>query len=135
MASIAAVMNDAPSPLDGTSFDPYGQLLRMLLPRAHSIVIYDRLGVSVWASENDDLELQRHQSEQGLMRHVRQLHTGVCDHAHRLLQRLDALRRSGGRVSHDLARGPAKLAGLAGQELLLLTHELFDFVDHCRHLR
>jgi diguanylate cyclase (GGDEF)-like protein len=62
MASMAAVMTDAPAPLDGTSFDPYGQLLKMLLPRSNSIVIYDRLGVSVWASENDDLELQ------GLMR-------------------------------------------------------------------
>jgi diguanylate cyclase (GGDEF)-like protein len=58
MASNAAVMNVAPAPLDGTSFDPYGQLLKMMLPRAHSIVIYDRLGVSVWASENDDIELQ-----------------------------------------------------------------------------
>jgi diguanylate cyclase (GGDEF)-like protein len=57
MASIAAVMTDAPAPLDGTSFDPYGQLLKMLLPRANSIVIYDRLGVSLWASENDDAEL------------------------------------------------------------------------------
>ena len=55
---MAAVMTDAPAPLDGTSFDPYGQLLKMLLPRANSIVIYDRLGVSLWASENDDAELQ-----------------------------------------------------------------------------
>ena len=51
MASMAAVMTDAPAPLDGTSLDPYGQLLKMLLPRANSIVIYDRLGVSLWASE------------------------------------------------------------------------------------
>jgi len=57
MASKAAVMTDAPAPLDGTSFDPYGQLLKMLLPRANSIVIYDRLGVSLWASENEDVEL------------------------------------------------------------------------------
>ncbi len=59
MASNAEQFSDAPAPLSGTSLDPYGQLLKMLLPRAHSIVVYDRLGVPVWASEdNDDIELQ-----------------------------------------------------------------------------
>ena len=59
MASTAELPSDAPAPLNGTSLDPYGQLLKMLLPRAHSIVVYDDLGVTVWASEdNDDIELQ-----------------------------------------------------------------------------
>ena len=59
MASTAEILGDAPAPLNGTSLDPYGQLLKMLLPRAHSIVVYDGLGVVLWASEdNDDLELQ-----------------------------------------------------------------------------
>ena len=34
--------------------DPYGQLVKMLLPRAQSIVIYDRMGVAVWVSEGLD---------------------------------------------------------------------------------
>jgi len=42
-------------PLSGTSLDPYGQLLKMLLPRAHTIVVYDRMGETVWASENNDV--------------------------------------------------------------------------------
>jgi len=59
MASNAEILADTPAPLGGTSLDPYGQLLKMLLPRAHSIVVYDRLGVTVWSSEdNDDTELQ-----------------------------------------------------------------------------
>lgn len=59
MASNAEQFSDAPAPLSGTSLDPYGQLLKMLLPRAHSIVVCDRLGVTVWASgDNDDIELQ-----------------------------------------------------------------------------
>ena len=59
MASNAEQFSDAPAPLSGTSLDPYGQLLKMLLPRAHSIVVYDRLGVTVWASgDSDDIELQ-----------------------------------------------------------------------------
>ena len=59
MASTAEILGDAPAPLNGTSLDPYGQLLKMLLPRAHSIVVYDGIGVVLWASEdNDDLELQ-----------------------------------------------------------------------------
>ena len=64
MASTAEILGDAPAPLNGTSLDPYGQLLKMLLPRAHSIVVYDGIGVVLWASEdNDDLEpqaLQQH---------------------------------------------------------------------------
>ena len=59
MASNAEQFSDAPAPLSGTSLDPYGQLLKMLLPRAQSIVVYDRLGVTVWASgDSDDIELQ-----------------------------------------------------------------------------
>ncbi|MGB7906236.1 MAG: EAL domain-containing protein [Steroidobacteraceae bacterium] len=59
MAATAETFSDAPEPLNGTSLDPYGQLLKMLLPRAHSIVVYDCLGVAVWASQdNDDIELQ-----------------------------------------------------------------------------
>ncbi len=55
----AVALTDAPAPISATSLDPYGQLIKMLLPRAHSIVIYDRLGVAIWASEGfDDPALQ-----------------------------------------------------------------------------
>jgi diguanylate cyclase (GGDEF)-like protein len=35
--------NDAPAPIGATSLDPYGQLVKMLMPRAQSIAIYDRM--------------------------------------------------------------------------------------------
>ena len=50
----ATVLNGAPAPVGATSLDPYGQLVKMLMPRAQSIVIYDRMGVPVWVSEGVD---------------------------------------------------------------------------------
>ncbi|HET9694453.1 MAG TPA: EAL domain-containing protein [Steroidobacteraceae bacterium] len=47
----ALALSDAPLPVSATSLDPYGQLIRMLLPRAQSIVFYDRMGVCVWESD------------------------------------------------------------------------------------
>jgi diguanylate cyclase (GGDEF)-like protein len=35
-----------------TSLDPYGQLLRMLQPRAHNIAIYDRQALQLWAADS-----------------------------------------------------------------------------------
>jgi diguanylate cyclase (GGDEF)-like protein len=56
----AAALTDAPTPVSATSLDPYGQLVKMLLPRAHSIVVYDPLGVALWASDgSDDADLPR----------------------------------------------------------------------------
>ena len=49
----AAALTDAPIPLRDFA-DPYGQLIKMLLPRAHAIAIYDRLGVALWASDGFD---------------------------------------------------------------------------------
>jgi len=37
-----------------TPLDPYGQLLRMLLPRASCIAIYDPMGMPLWASDGCD---------------------------------------------------------------------------------
>jgi diguanylate cyclase (GGDEF)-like protein len=34
-----------------TSLDPYGQLLKMLMPRALCIAIYDRMGMPLWLSD------------------------------------------------------------------------------------
>ena len=37
-----------------TSLDPYGQLVKMLLPRALCIAIYDRMGLPLWLSDGCD---------------------------------------------------------------------------------
>ena len=41
---LAEALDDAPAPISATSLDPYGQLIKMLMPRAQSIAIYDRIG-------------------------------------------------------------------------------------------
>ena len=50
MALTANLLADAPAAPGGTSLDPYGQLLKMLLPRAHAIAVYDRMCVAVWVN-------------------------------------------------------------------------------------
>ena len=45
---LAETLNDATAPISVTSLDPYGQLIKMLMPRAQSIAIYDRIGLPVW---------------------------------------------------------------------------------------
>ena len=37
-----------------TSLDPYGQLVKMLMPRAHCIAIHDRMGMPLWMSDGCD---------------------------------------------------------------------------------
>ena len=37
-----------------TSLDPYGQLLKMLMPRASCISIHDRMGMPIWMSDGCD---------------------------------------------------------------------------------
>jgi len=57
----ADVLNDAPAPISATSLDPYGQLVKMLMPRAQSIAIYDRMGLPVWLNDGSDApELHHH---------------------------------------------------------------------------
>ena len=42
-----------------TSLDPYGQLIKMLMPRALCIAIYDRAGAALWVSDGcDTVDLQ-----------------------------------------------------------------------------
>ena len=56
----AEALDGAPAPLGATTFDPYGQLMKMLLPRAQSIAIYDRMGLPVWLNDGlDSPELHR----------------------------------------------------------------------------
>ena len=57
--SAAAVSEVDPSSHSMT-LEPYGQLIRMLMPRAQSIAIYDRMGVPMWMSDGRDVpELRR----------------------------------------------------------------------------
>ena len=44
---LAVALDGAPAPIGATTFDPYGQLVKMLLPRAQSIAIYERMGLPV----------------------------------------------------------------------------------------
>jgi len=56
----AEALENSPAPISATSLDPYGQLIRMLMPRAQSIAIYDRMGLPVWLSDGLDApELHR----------------------------------------------------------------------------
>ena len=52
--SAAAVSEVTPTPRS-TTLEPYGQLIRMLMPRAQSIAIYDRMGIPVWMSDGRDV--------------------------------------------------------------------------------
>jgi len=57
---LAVALDEAPAPLGATTLDPYGQLVKMLLPRAQSIAIYDRVGLPVWLNDGlDSPELHR----------------------------------------------------------------------------
>ncbi|RPI13418.1 MAG: GGDEF domain-containing protein, partial [Lysobacterales bacterium] len=57
---LAQALDGAPAPIAETSLDPYGQLVKMLMPRAQSIAIYDRLGLPVWLNDGSDApELHR----------------------------------------------------------------------------
>jgi diguanylate cyclase (GGDEF)-like protein len=58
MATPAPIFADPLSSAGSTSLDPYGQLLQMLMPRAHAIAIHDALGVTVWITDVEDSELQ-----------------------------------------------------------------------------
>ncbi|MFO1405938.1 MAG: EAL domain-containing protein [Steroidobacteraceae bacterium] len=56
--------SDVPSPVGATSLDPYGQLIRMLMPRALSITICDRTGLPIWLSDGiDSTDLQQYVHE------------------------------------------------------------------------
>jgi diguanylate cyclase (GGDEF)-like protein len=51
---------DVLAQLDPTSFNPYGQMLRMLLPRALSIVIYDHKAQTLWSADGcESVDLQQ----------------------------------------------------------------------------
>jgi diguanylate cyclase (GGDEF)-like protein len=51
---LAETLDGATAPISFTSLDPYGQLIKMLMPRAQSIAIYDRMGLPVWLNDGLD---------------------------------------------------------------------------------
>jgi diguanylate cyclase (GGDEF)-like protein len=54
MASIAADDDTVETTAFSTSLDPYGQLIRVLMPRASYIAIFDRLSTPLWLSDGYD---------------------------------------------------------------------------------
>ena len=59
LAAVACERPETPELLSATSLDPYGQLVKLLVPDALSIVFFDRMGVALWNSESvDDPERQ-----------------------------------------------------------------------------
>src|ERR1700752_3319666 len=61
----AAVAEVAP-----TSLDPYGQLLKMLLPRALNIAIYDRNGEMLWTADGCESDTLRQLIEDEIANHL-----------------------------------------------------------------
>ncbi len=54
-----------------TTLEPYGQLIRMLMPRAQSIAIYDRMGIPAWMSDGRDVPELRRLLEESLSAELR----------------------------------------------------------------
>jgi diguanylate cyclase (GGDEF)-like protein len=59
--------SNVPAPVAATSLDPYGQLIRMLMPRALSIVICDRVGLPLWLSDGIDSTEVHHYVQDALL--------------------------------------------------------------------
>ncbi len=59
MSASVPPIDTATAPVLPTSLDPYGQLIKMIMPRAVGVAIYDRAGMPLWISdgfENADLQ-------------------------------------------------------------------------------
>lgn len=67
---IAEGLAEVPAPMSATSLDPYGQLVKMLMPRAQSIVIYDRMGLPVWLNDGVDAPELHHHLQDALQREL-----------------------------------------------------------------
>ncbi len=60
VGAVQAAMVDTGAAAPATALDPYGQLVRMLLPRAQSLAVYGLGGRPLWVAEGqDDPDLQR----------------------------------------------------------------------------
>ncbi len=57
MASVLDIKSNAvETPAADASFDPYGRLLRMLMPSLRGVVVHDGYSNLVWASDDWDLD-------------------------------------------------------------------------------
>jgi diguanylate cyclase (GGDEF)-like protein len=54
MTASDSTIDTVTAPVLPTSLDPYGQLIKMLMPRALGIAIYDRDGMALWISDNNE---------------------------------------------------------------------------------
>ncbi len=127
MNNAVAVSGDSPQ-WRAVPLEPFGQLIRMLLPRAQSIAIYDRLGVPVWMTDGRDApelrrllqealeaELRGSECSAGRMQRVDAEHAA---YVFLLRDRSDALVGAAGVVSREAGRqGEARPFTLV-QELL-----------------
>src|SRR5271165_3245907 len=56
MAAAPNIRLDAPeTPRTDASFEPYGRLLRMLMPSVGSVIVHDGFANLVWSSDDGDL--------------------------------------------------------------------------------
>ena len=109
----ADVLNGAPAPISATSLDPYGQLVKMLLPRAQSIAIYDRMGVARLGSATASTTRELHRLVQETP--SRELTTGASR---------GRLRRAPGRRAVGLrVRASRHFRGIARRRRHLISRE------------
>jgi len=135
----AEVMDHGPTPVTTTSLDPYGQIVKMLLPRAQSIAVYDRMGLPIWLNEGQDApelhrllqqalsdDLQSTAAGSGLSEPVDREHTAYVfllrDIEDQLLGAVGIVLREAGRA--DGARPFALVEGLLRPALECLRREL-----------
>src|ERR1700732_2675847 len=55
MAAVLEIKSGTERPAADASFDPYGRLLRMLMPSLCGVVVHDGFANLVWASDESDL--------------------------------------------------------------------------------
>lgn len=134
----AEALADVPAPMSATSLDPYGQLVKMLMPRAQSIVIYDRMGLPVWLNEGVDAPELHHHLQDALQRELddAERSDGFCEPVDRehsayiflLRDAEQALLGAVGLVCRESQRGDARpfslVQGLLRPALECLQREL-----------
>jgi diguanylate cyclase (GGDEF)-like protein len=138
---LAEVLDHGPTPVTTTSLDPYGQIVKMLLPRAQSIAVYDRMGLPIWLNDGQDApelhrllqqalsdELSSSAGDSGLSEPVDGEHTAYVfllrDIEGQLLGAVGIMLRETGRA--DGARSFALVEGLLRPALECLRRELLS---------
>jgi hypothetical protein len=67
----AAAVSEVDLASRSTTLEPYGQLIRMLMPRAQSIAIDDRRGVPAWMTDGRDVPEVRRLLQEALSAELR----------------------------------------------------------------